>query len=82
MKHTCLVCGFPLLKEAPRSKSDAGSYEICPSCGFQFGVSDDDLGFTYATWRTKWKRGGMKWSSKQKPPARWNPLTQITKFKP
>ena len=24
-----------------------GSYEICPSCGFQFGVSDDDLGSTY-----------------------------------
>jgi len=30
------------------------SYEICPSCGFQFGVSDDDQGYEYEQWREMW----------------------------
>ena len=79
MKHLCPVCHYPHLTEPPRSKSGGGSYEICPSCGFQFGVSDDDDGFTYARWRTAWKKGGAKWSSQQKPPADWNGTTQLGK---
>lgn len=76
MNHTCPVCGYPKLKEAPRSKSGGGSYEICPSCGFQFGVTDDDEGFTYEQWRAKWEKGGMKWSSTQPMPKNWNPAKQ------
>jgi rubredoxin len=52
MTHVCPVCDYPYLKEEPRTE-DGGSYEICPRCGFQFGVTDDDLGFTYAQWRDK-----------------------------
>ncbi len=77
MKHTCPVCGYPKLKEAPRTQDGGGSYEICPSCGFQFGVSDDDRGFTYAQWRAKWQAEGMKWSSERKIPRGWNPAAQI-----
>jgi hypothetical protein len=77
MKHTCPVCGYPELKEAPRTRSGGGSYEICPSCGFQFGVSDDDRGFTYERWRENWRAGGMKWSSRQKPPRDWDPAAQL-----
>jgi hypothetical protein len=73
MKHTCPVCGYPDLREAPRSKRSGGSYEICPSCGFQFGVTDDDQGFSYEQWRETWRAGGMKWSSTQPKPASWNP---------
>jgi hypothetical protein len=61
--HTCPVCGFPKLLEAPHAASGGGSYEICPSCGFQFGVDDDDKGISYETWREKWVKGGMKWHS-------------------
>ena len=78
MTHTCLCCGFPALQEPPRSNSGGASYEICPSCGFQFGVSDDDAGFTYASWRALWKTGGLRWSSKgTAPPRGWNPESQL-----
>ncbi len=77
MNHTCPVCGYPKLKETPRSKSGGGSYEICPSCGFQFGVSDDDEGETFELWRAKWQAAGMPWSSSTKPPAHWDPAKQL-----
>ena len=77
MKHTCPVCNFPGLTEPPRSRSGGGSFEICPSCGFQFGVSDDDRGFTYDQWRENWIKQGSKWSSQTKPPANWNAAEQL-----
>ncbi len=77
MNHKCPVCGYPKLTEVPRTHASGGSYEICPSCGFQFGVSDDDGGFTYEQWREKWREAGMKWSSKQKAPLDWDPKAQL-----
>jgi len=78
-RFTCPVCGFPALYEPPRSpKTDGGSYEICPSCGFQFGVSDDDGGYSYRAWREEWIQAGMPWRSVgQKPPPTWNPVQQL-----
>jgi len=77
MKHTCPVCHYPNLTEPPRSQSGGGSYEICPSCGFQFGVSDDDCGLTYRQWRENWLKTGAKWSGQQKPPVNWNAAAQL-----
>jgi hypothetical protein len=73
----CPVCGYDQLREAPRSETGGGSYEICPSCGFEFGVSDDDRGYTYAAWREEWVKRGMTWSSVTPAPANWNPTEQI-----
>lgn len=75
--HTCPVCGYPKLLEKPRTRAGGGSFEICPSCGFQFGVSDDDEGFNYEQWREKWRAAGMKWSSLQPTPHGWDPRTQL-----
>lgn len=77
MNHKCPVCGYPKLTEVPHTHAGGGSYEICPSCGFQFGVSDDDAGFTYEQWREKWRNAGMKWSSNQKAPVDWDPEAQL-----
>ena len=77
MNHQCPVCGYAKLKEPPRTKAGGGSFEICPSCGFQFGVSDDDRGFSYADWRTKWRKEGMPWSSKASVPPDWDPIAQM-----
>lgn len=75
---TCPVCGFPGLEEPPRSASGGGSYEICPSCGFQFGVDDDDKGISYEQARERWINGGMKWHSKgQAKPKSWNAEKQL-----
>jgi hypothetical protein len=67
------------LREPPRSKRSGGSFEICPSCGFQFGVTDDDQGLSYEQWRKTWRDGGMKWSSQRTPPADWDPSAQLAR---
>ncbi len=82
LKYTCPVCGYPKLKETPRPRGGGGSYEICPSCGFQFGVSDEDRGLSYSKWREQWRAGGMQWSSQRKPPKGWNPIAQLSKILP
>lgn len=75
---TCPVCGYPKLQEPPRSPSGGGSYEICPSCGFQFGVDDDDKGITYLQWRKAWVEAGMTWYSKgHRKPQDWNAAIQL-----
>lgn len=78
--YRCLVCGFLGLTEPPVSQqTGSGSYEICPSCGFEFGVTDDDEGYTYAEWRQKWIDEGMPWRGEgiDDPPQGWNPATQL-----
>ena len=77
-KYECPVCGYDELAESPRSSSGGGSYEICPSCGFQFGVSDDDEGTSYQVWRERWIERGMAWTSVGRPkPADWDPAKQL-----
>jgi hypothetical protein len=80
MKHTCLVCGFPGLLAAPRAKNGGGSFEICPCCGYQFGVSDDDRHIAPAQWRAQWQRDGMKWASRQPTPKNWDAARQFQEF--
>ncbi len=78
--HTCPVCGYLGLAEPPRSPtSGGGSYEICPSCGFEFGVTDDDRGYTYDDWRKEWIAQGAPWRSGgiESPPAGWDPQAQL-----
>ncbi|MBI1820941.1 MAG: hypothetical protein HYR79_04455 [Nitrospirae bacterium] len=81
MIYTCPVCGFPSLDELPRSESGGGSYEICPSCGFEFGYTDDDQGYSYEQWRKVWIKKGMKWRNEEtgigNPPPEWDPVKQL-----
>jgi predicted RNA-binding Zn-ribbon protein involved in translation (DUF1610 family) len=78
MAYTCPVCGFPELTEIPRTETGGGSYEICLSCGFEFGVSDDNRGFSCEQWRERWIKQGMPWNSGwTKPPPNWNPQEQL-----
>ena len=81
MNHLCPVCGYPKLREKPRTISGGGSFEICPSCGFQFGVTDDDEGYNYAQWRRHWQAKGMHWSGESMEPADWNPVAQLAALK-
>ncbi len=81
MNHRCPVCGYPGLEEKPRTSAGGGSFEICPSCGFQFGVTDDDRGFTYEQWREFWRAEGLPWSSQQPEPANWDPEQQLEQIR-
>ena len=78
MTYQCPVCGFPGLYEPARSPEGGDSYEICPSCGFEFGVTDDDLGYSYDRWREGWISRGMPWSSVgRSEPDGWDPRAQM-----
>jgi hypothetical protein len=61
-----------------------GSYEICPSCGFEFGVTDDDLGYSYESWRQRWVEAGMPWYAEgiEERPDGWNPSEQLRGIEP
>jgi len=75
MSYICPVCGFPKLEEDPNY---IASFEICPSCFFQFRVDDDDKGYTYEQYRQKWILEGMIWGGgHSKPPAGWDPKEQL-----
>lgn len=51
-------------------------FNICPSCGAEFGYSD--AGRTFDDLRAEWIDMGMPWHSKyEKPPRNWNPQLQL-----
>ncbi len=81
-KFQCPVCGYPGLEERPRSAGGDPSYEICPSCGFEFGVSDDSDGLSYQDWRIQWIAHGMIWSGSAPAPTFWDPKTQVETLTP
>ncbi|MBK8093887.1 MAG: hypothetical protein IPK32_18395 [Verrucomicrobiaceae bacterium] len=64
--NSCPVCGYDDLAEPARNRTGGASMEICPCCGFQFGVTDDDDGISYDEFRETWISGGMRWQSKGK----------------
>lgn len=74
----CPVCGYAGLDEPPRTPESGPSYEICPSCGFEFGVTDDDRGFSYTGWRQEWIADGTRWWSRaHREPPGWDPDAQL-----
>jgi hypothetical protein len=75
--YRCPVCGYVGLEEPPRTEESGPSYEICPSCGFEFGVTDDDRGISYEHRRAEWVAGGMRWWSRRPIPAGWDPRAQL-----
>lgn len=89
MSNMCPVCGYPGLESPPYTGrgglpyqgTDGGgsrSFEMCASCGFQFGHSDDAMHITHAQWREKWIANGMPWfSSGIKSPPNWDPREQL-----
>lgn len=80
--HFCPVCGYEPLMEAPRSPvTGGGSYEICPACGYQFGVDDDDRGIDHVIWRKNWVFEGMPWRSARPQPADWQPMVLLLSLK-
>lgn len=77
--YRCPVCGYPDLTAPPRGADGRGSGELCPSCGFAFGVSDDELGYTDGAWRRRWIERGRPWSGgpQRPPPPGWDPAAQL-----
>lgn len=81
-EYTCPVCGYSHLTEPPRRSPSRGpSYEICPGCGFEFGYTDDDRGYTYESWRAEWVADAMPWRTDfEPPPDDWDPQAQLDRL--
>ena len=68
-ENMCPVCGFGM--EDPHCH-----YNICPSCGTEFGVSDANS--SVVSLRTVWVETGARWWSTTEPaPDKWNAATQL-----
>ena len=80
--YICPVCGYSKLWFKPYtdySKPATGYLEYCPSCGFQFGVSDLAKGdWTWRNWRRKWIKKDMEWDNPEyETPKDWDPKEQL-----
>ena len=65
----CLVCGFEMA-DGPRN------YNICPSCGTEFGLHDENSSIEEL--RTWWLGTGPTWQSTVIPvPVGWSPIEQL-----
>lgn len=90
MGFVCPVCGYPDLENQPHDAEGGASDEICPSCGIQFGYSDEPMACggpdlppeeIYRLWRQKWIAEGMIWDKgRSKPPPNWDPQEQLRKI--
>ncbi len=68
-KHICPVCGY-------RMDVPAANYNICASCGTEFGLHDQNA--TLDELRLEWIRTGPTWWSKTEPrPDNWSPFVQL-----
>src|SRR5205085_9679100 len=70
MKYTCPVCGYNGLDKPP------ADYEICPSCGTEFGYNDAAPSAIRKRLRQReltrqWIRSGMNWFDAGTQPANW-----------
>jgi hypothetical protein len=71
-QYICPVCGFKGLEEPAYDKHGYGSHEICSCCGFEYGVTDDDLKYTFETYRQKWINEGCPFHWKADEPMDWS----------
>ena len=71
--YTCKVCGYPKLHDEPEYAD-----EMCPSCAFEYGYDDRDLGIPYEEWREKWIAKGIPWEADiNYKPENWDPRRQL-----
>lgn len=78
MTYICPACGYPELHEPAYDSNEVPSYEICESCGYQFGFTDDNLHISIKQWRDHWISNGMIWNKgRSLPPLGWNPSQQL-----
>jgi rubredoxin len=82
-QYICPVCGYVGFDDPPWSSDLSPSYDICPSCGIEFGY--DDFRPTEAERKIRWEElrhdwitNGMQWSSRVDPmPHNWDPAKQL-----
>lgn len=79
-KSLCPVCGYRF--DGSIYDDETGEigedYNICPSCGFAYSVTDIDKGFTFTEWRHQWISNGMQFKHIiAQLDSSWNPIEQL-----
>ena len=93
MLYTCPICGFDQLDQPPYDPETGNeSHDICSSCGFEYGYTDDGaasgkypLDWTremiIKDYREQWIESGMKWAFPDDQhnlmPEGWDPVAQL-----
>lgn len=81
--NTCLACGFkgeeePFYIYIDETHFGQNEGAICPSCGYQPGVTDIDKGYSFKAWRHKWVEAGAQWGTIFVIPSKdWNAKDQL-----
>jgi hypothetical protein len=71
LRFTCPVCGWPALEENPEHRL----YNICPSCGTEFGYDDPKY---YELRRKEWLELGVWWCGDiERKPDNWDMQEQL-----
>ncbi len=76
-RYGCPVCGYQEMDQPAVTGYGFTQSARCDCCMFQFGVTDESLGWTYGAWRNYWFQEGMPWRGIAKPPADWDPIGQL-----
>jgi hypothetical protein len=70
MNYLCPICGYDRLEAPPID------FQICPSCGVEFG--NDDFEVSHLELRSRWWAKGCPWFSRfVLQPPNWDPLAQL-----
>lgn len=73
----CHLCGYwDWESYDPRYRVLPRKLETCPSCGFDFRITDERRGCTDEQWQAKWIEDGMCWSEGATPED-WDPMLQM-----
>lgn len=72
IENLCPVCGYQM-------DDPPCDYNICPSCGTEFGVHD--VNSSIQELRQMWIMTGPRWwSTTDQQPSGWNPFTQLARL--
>jgi hypothetical protein len=71
----CAACGIRGLQKPPYDAAGQPSYETCPCCSFEPGVTDE-IEYDVAEWRRRWVGKGMPFRHPP-PPDDWDPVAQM-----
>jgi predicted RNA-binding Zn-ribbon protein involved in translation (DUF1610 family) len=75
-QYSCPVCGFDGLPDPAYDSAGCASFEICPSCGTEFGYHDARK--SHKELRELWVASDARWHSRStSPPPGWNAEEQL-----
>lgn len=78
--NICPICGYPNLDHPARDPdTKVPSFDICPSCGCEFGYHDATP-HAEERYRRNWVQQGAPWFKPELKPLEWNLEDQLAQI--